>query len=225
MSSRPPEFAALLRMNPLFAGLGAEAIERVAALCRKRLLKAGETLFVKGDEGDALFGIRRGQVRIETGANDGSRLTLNMLGAGDLFGEIALFNGQTRTADAVAAEDTELFMLLRSDFFALLEREPRLAVRLIELLCERIRWATLRMEETKFLPLSARLARRVHELATDFGTNLHISQEQLGIYIGASRESVNRQLQQWRGAGIVDLRRGAISIRNMDKLAAEARLT
>lgn len=225
MASRPPEFAALLQMNPLFAGLGGEAVERVAALCRRRQLKTGETLFLKGDEGDALFGIRRGQIRIETGTDDGGRLTLNMLGSGDLFGEIALFKGQTRTADAIAAEDTELFMLLRSDFFAFLEREPKFAVRLIELLCERIRWVTVRMEESKFLPLPARLARRVYELANDFGSDLQISQEQLGVYIGASRESVNRQLQQWRTAGIVDLRRGAISIRDMDKLAIEARLT
>jgi len=221
-TSKRPEFAALLGMNPLFAGLGEEAIRNIAGLCTRRQLQASEVLFQKGDKGDALYGVRRGRVRIETGTASGGRLTLNVLGPGDLFGEIALFDGQPRTADAIAAEPSELFMVRRSDFLGYLEREPRITVRLLEMLCQRIRWVSDRMEEAVLLPLHARLARRLCALADDFGSEVHISQEELGIFVGAARESVNRQLQEWRRAGIIELRRGRISLLDVDRLKAVA---
>ena len=194
----------------------------IAGLCTRRALDAGEVLFQKGDKGDALFGVRRGRVRIETGTAAGGRLTLNVLGPGDLFGEIALFDGQPRTADAIAAETSELFTVRRSDFLAYLEREPRVTLRLLEMLCQRIRWVSDRMEEAVLLPLHARLARRLCMLAEDFGSEVHISQEELGVYVGAARESVNRQLQEWRRAGIIELRRGRISLLDMDRLTTAA---
>jgi CRP/FNR family transcriptional regulator, cyclic AMP receptor protein len=220
--SKRPEFAALLGMNPLFAGLGEQAITAIAGLCTKRNLDSGEVLFQKGDKGDALYGVRRGRVRIETGTAAGGRLALNVLGPGDLFGEIALFDGQPRTADAIAAEPSELFMVRRSDFLAYLEREPRITIRLLEMLCQRIRWVSDRMEEAVLLPLHARLARRLCALADDFGSEVHISQEELGTYVGAARESVNRQLQEWRRAGIIDLARGRISLLDIERLNAAA---
>ncbi len=216
------EFATLLGMNPLFSGLGEDAIRGIAGLCTRRALDSGEVLFQKGDKGDALFGVRRGRVRIETGTAAGGRLTLNVLGPGDLFGEIALFDGQPRTADAIAAETSELFTVRRSDFLAYLEREPRVTLRLLEMLCQRIRWVSDRMEEAVLLPLHARLARRLCMLAEDFGSEVHISQEELGVYVGAARESVNRQLQEWRRAGIIELRRGRISLLDMDRLTTAA---
>ena len=221
--NKPTEFAVLLKMNPLFADLGEDALKKIAGLCSRRTLGANEVLFQKGDAGDALYGIRRGQVRIETGTEGGGRLTLNFLGSGDLFGEIALLDGQARTADATAVEPTELYVLHRADFTAFLTREPGVAVKLIELLCQRIRWVSERMEEAVLLPLQVRLARRLCALAADFGSEVQISQEQLGIYVGAARESVNRQLQQWRRDGILELKRGRIVLKNLGKLTAEAK--
>ncbi len=221
--SRQAEFAVILKMNPMFAELGAAELQRISGLCRTQQLASGEVLFQKGDDGDALFGVRRGQIRIETGASDGARLTLNFLGPGDLFGEVAVLDGQSRTADATATEPTELFVLRREDFLAHLEREPRVAIKLIELLCQRIRWMSERMEESVLQPLPVRLARRLCALASDFGSEVHISQEQLGVFVGAARESVNRQLQQWRKDGILDLQRGRVLLLDMAKLTAAAR--
>ncbi|HEX7562924.1 MAG TPA: cyclic nucleotide-binding domain-containing protein, partial [Bradyrhizobium sp.] len=144
--SKQAEFAVILKMNPMFADLGADELQRISGLCHTQQLGVGEVLFQKGDSGDALFGVRRGQIRIETGSSDGSRLTLNFLGPGDLFGEVAVLDGQSRTADATAGEPTELFVLRREDFLSHLEREPRVAVKLIQLLCQRIRWMSERME-------------------------------------------------------------------------------
>jgi signal-transduction protein with cAMP-binding, CBS, and nucleotidyltransferase domain len=87
------------------------------------------------------------QIRIETGTSGGGQLTLNYLGSGDLFGEIAALDGQPRTADATAEEPTELFVIRRDDFLGFLEREPRIAVKFITLLCQRIRYISDRMEE------------------------------------------------------------------------------
>ena len=221
--SKQSEFAVLLGLNPLFSGLGADSIDKIAALCHTHFLTAGEVLFQKGDSGDALFGIRRGQIRIETGSASGGRLTMNVLGAGDLFGEIAVLDGQTRTADAIAGEPSELFVVRRNDFLSYLESEPRVAVKLIGLLCQRIRWASDRFEESVLLPLQVRLARRLYTLTNDFGSEVNISQEQLGIYVGAARESVNRQLQKWRQQGILEIRRGRILLLNANRLRAEAR--
>ena len=221
--SRQAEFAVILKMNPIFADLGAEELQRISNLCHTQHLAPGEVLFQKGDAGDALFGVRRGQIRIETGASDGSRLTLNFMGPGDLFGEVAVLDGEPRTADATAGEDAELFVLRREDFLGHLEREPKVAIKIIQLLCQRIRYQSERMEESMLQPLPVRLARRLCALAADYGSEVHISQEQLGVFVGAARESVNRQLQSWRKDGILDLQRGRIMLQNMQKLEGIAR--
>jgi CRP/FNR family cyclic AMP-dependent transcriptional regulator len=166
--SKRSEFAVILGLNPLFANLGAEALNKIAALCHTQHLIPKEVLFQKGDTGDTLYGIRRGQIRIETGTAHGGQLTLNFLGSGDLFGEIAALDGQPRTADATAEEQTELFVIRRDDFLGFLEREPALAVKFITLLCQRVRWISERMEESVLLPLPVRLARRLCALAIDF---------------------------------------------------------
>jgi CRP/FNR family transcriptional regulator, cyclic AMP receptor protein len=221
--SKAAEFAVILKMNPMFADLDADELQRISSLCHTQHLRAGEALFQKGDPGDALFGVRRGQIRIETGASDGSRLTLNFIDPGDLFGEVAVLDGQSRTANATAGEPTELFVLRRADFLEHLEREPRVAIKIIQLLCQRIRWQSERMEESVLQPLPVRLARRLCALAAEFGSEVHISQEQLGVFVGAARESVNRQLQLWRKDGILDLQRGRILLQNMGRLTAVAR--
>ena len=220
--SKPVEFATILAMNPIFSGLDAAAIGAIARRCQMRRLPAGQILFAKGDPGDALYGVRRGQVRVETGTTGGERLTIEVFGPGDLFGEIAVLDGRPRTADAIAQEDTELLVLPRADFLMTLERDGRLAIRIIELLCERLRLTNERTEQMIFQSLPVRLARRLSTLAQDYGTDLQITQDELARLVGVTRESINRQLQEWRANGIVKLGRGRISV-DLDRLSAEAR--
>jgi CRP/FNR family transcriptional regulator, cyclic AMP receptor protein len=205
-------FALLLKANPFFAELEDEEIAAVAALCVTRRVEPGEVLFFKGDPGDALYAVRRGQVRIATGTAAGRRLTLNLLGSGDVFGEVALLDGRPRTAEATAVEAGELFMVRRRDFLKLLEQRPPFAIRIIELLCQRIRWMSERMEESVLLPLSDRLARRLIAMSEDYGSDLSVSQEELAVFVGATRESVNRQLQAWKRQGLVELGRNRIRV-------------
>lgn len=223
-SERESEFATLLRINPFFRDLGPAIIDRLAALCTVRRLAGGEILFQKGDPGDALYGVRRGQIRIESGTAEGHRITLNALGSGDMFGEIALLDGQTRTADAIAVETTELFTLRRDPVLDYIKREPKVAIRFIELLCKRLRYVSEQMEESLTLPIGVRVARRLVALADDFGNEIEITQDQLAAYVGAARESVNRQLRVWQRAGLLDVKRGRIVLLKPDAIGAEGRI-
>jgi CRP-like cAMP-binding protein len=211
-----------LSINPLFSGLGLENVRQIADLCTIQKFDSGEMLFQKGDPGDALYGLRRGRILITTSTAEGKRLTLNVLGSGDVFGEIALLDGRQRTADAVVAEASELYVIRRSAFNELLLRQPAIALRLIELLCERVRWTSDRVEEAYLTNLKVRLARRILKLAEDFGEEIQISQEDLSVLAGATRESVNRQLQAWKRAGLVSLGRSRVTLLKAEALAAEA---
>jgi CRP/FNR family transcriptional regulator, cyclic AMP receptor protein len=220
--SEQPSPAHLLGTNPFFRRMGQDTLKAIAELCVTRSLAANEVLFQKGDPGDALYAIRRGQIRIGTGTAAGRRLTMNLLGPGDVFGEIALLDGQPRTADAVASEPTHLFMIRRRDFLSLMERSAEAMAQVIELLCERIRYLSCRMEEANLLPLDIRLARRLLILAEDFGCEISSTQEELAVFAGSTRESVNRQLQAWKRQGFITVRRSGIRLIDPAGLTAVA---
>lgn len=218
--STPNRLARLLAANAFFAELGQEAILAIAGLCRTRSVARHEILFQKGDPGDALYAIRRGQIRIATGTEDGRSVTLNLLGPGDVFGEIALLDGHARTAEAIGLEATELFVIERRDFLGLLAHDATLASGIIGFLCRRLRWMSERMEEATLLPLDTRLARRLVMLSEDYGAEIQVTQQELAAYVGAARESVNRVLQDWRRSGIIDLGRSRVRVKIAQRLAA-----
>ncbi len=214
----------ILSANPFFAGLEPDALEKIAAICRQRHLIAREVLFLKGDPGDGLYAIRRGLISIETIDDLGQRMTMNVLGGGDVFGEITLLDGEARTASAVALEETDMVFLPRREFLNLLKREPQIALQLISLLCARLRDVIGRLEETTFLPSAVRLARRILVLAADYGTNVRASQEELASLTGVTRETVNRHLQAWKRSGVISLGRGRLLIREIEVLRRLAKI-
>ncbi len=224
MNEGPHRIASLLSTSPFFSGLQQGTLDKIADICRQRHLAARDVLFLKGDPSDGLYAIRRGLIRIGTTDELGQQMTMNILGGGDVFGEIALLDGRSRTADAVAVEDTDLFFLPRRDFLGLLACEPSIGLQLIELLCARLRDIIDRMEETKFLPAPTRLARRILVLAIDYGTEVHVSQEELASLAGVTRETVNRQLQSWKRTGLLSLGRGRLLIHDMDGFRRLARI-
>jgi CRP/FNR family cyclic AMP-dependent transcriptional regulator len=224
MQGDPHRIVQLLSANPFFAGLAQDALAKIAGICREQHLAARKVLFLKGDSSDGLYAIRRGQIRIGTTDDVGQQMTMNFLGGGDVFGEIALLDGRSRTADAVAMEDTDMFFLPRHDFLKLLGCEPSIAVQVIELLCARLRDVIERMEEKVFLPAETRLARRILMLATDYGAEVRASQEELASLTGVTRETVNRQLQCWKRVGILSLGRGRLLIHDIDDFRRLAKI-
>jgi CRP/FNR family transcriptional regulator, cyclic AMP receptor protein len=149
----------------------------------------------------------------------------NLLHPGEIFGEIALLDGQPRTADAVALSACELMVIERRDFLAFMRGEPKVAMKLIELLCARLRFASARLEEVVFLSLPARLARMLIRLLEDADASagqgkLKITQREISQMLGTTRETVNKQLSIWAKDKLVALKRGGVVVLAPEALAA-----
>jgi len=149
------EGAAMIESSSLFKGLPGDIIDKIAKLRVRRRLEPDAVLFRKGDPGDALYGVMAGRLRIHANASDGRDALLNIMGPGDIFGEIALIDGLPRTADATAIDRVELMVLPRAEFLDLLRRENELGLHLLQLTCRRLRWLADMVEDATFLSAPA----------------------------------------------------------------------
>jgi CRP-like cAMP-binding protein len=223
----PVDNVALLQGHPLFGALDLVQLRRLGAFARRHHVASGTTIFAKGDAGVGLFSVCEGTVKITVPSIDGREAMFNLLHAGEIFGEIALLDGQPRTADAVAMTDCELMVIERRDFLNFVHSEPTVALKLIELLCARLRWSSQHFEELVFLNLPARLARLLLRLLNqDEGSaeegRLKITQLEISHMLGSTRESVNKQLRIWTKRKWIALERGGIVLLAFDELAAIA---
>ena len=211
---------AVLKANRLFRDLPDATVDKLASLAVRRSVKRGVRIFAQGDPGDSLLGLIAGQVRITATTPGGKEVFLNIMEPGDSFGEIAVLDGNARTASADALLDSELFVVRRRDLLALIERDGQLAIHLLALLCQRLRWTSELIEEAAFLTVPGRLARRLLKLAEEHGKTvdgvltLHISQGDLAGFMSVSRQIVNQYLQEWRRRGWIDLGRSRIILRD-----------
>jgi CRP/FNR family transcriptional regulator, cyclic AMP receptor protein len=226
-ASGPPDKLALLRHHPLFGQLPLRVIEHLGSYMRKRALARGEIIFTKGDPGSGLMGVLSGSVKISVPSADGRDIVLNIIHAGEIFGEIALLDGRPRTADATAMTDCELIVIERRDFIPFLRSEPDLIMQIVEILCSRLRWTTEQVQDVTFLDLPTRLAKALLHLVRESeppagGGKLTITQRELSQVIGRSRESTNKQLRIWAKQGWVRLQRGAVTVLQPDKLVEVA---
>ncbi|HRY24888.1 MAG: Crp/Fnr family transcriptional regulator [Geminicoccaceae bacterium] len=195
------------------------ALERAAMAVT---LAPGDSLFLQGDDADALYLLDQGEIAISVLAPSGRKLGLEIITEGEIFGEIGLFTGR-RTASATALGVVRLRQVRRPDLLALIRPEPDLALELIELLCARLRVMSERHEDRAFLPLSTRLARLLLRLQLKIGKadgSLPVSQAELADFTGATREGVAKTLAIWRGQGWIRPGRGTLRI--LDRAALEA---
>jgi CRP-like cAMP-binding protein len=213
-NSRDADKRALLKSTELFGPLGPRHIERLAGCVVTKSVPRATAICAKGDPGTSLFVICHGAVKIAVPSVDGHDALFNLLSKGDIFGEIALLDGKPRTADAVAITDCELFVIERRDFLPIMREEPEVAVRMIEILCARVRQTTEQAENLMFMPLRGRLAKALLRLSSGDGRERKavVTQKDLGNIIGMSRESTNRQLRVWEDQAWVRLERGGIII-------------
>ena len=208
----------ILERNRLFRGLSAATIQQIAALAIRRPYEPEALVFSQGDPGDSLYGVVTGKVRISASTRDGKEMFLNIMEPGDTFGEIALLDGNPRTATATTTATCELMIIPRGQFLALLRREPTVAIHLLQLLCQRIRWTSAQAEDSALLMVPNRLARRLLSLAklhgqqSPKGVQLIISQEEMGRFLGISRQAVNQYLQEWQAKGWVAVGRGKVTV-------------
>lgn len=217
----------LLADLDLFRKLRADELDRLVAFTRWSRHQARAVLFCKSDPGTSMMLVRHGRVKVCTHSEDGKELVLNMFGPGEVFGEIALLDGSPRTADAVTIDDCELLVLDRRDFIPFLLEHPDASVRMLGVLSQRLRRTTQLLEDVAFREGPSRLARRFVHLAEFSGRNVDegvfvdmpLSQQQLGNMVGMTRESINKQLKQWRDEGLITWTRGYYTIMNIDELS------
>lgn len=211
---------AVLANHALFSHLEAAEREQLLALGAERRFSDGQAIFQRGDAGASMMLVLRGQVKISIVSDDGKELIFSIIPSGECFGEIALLDGQARTADAIAVGDCVLFVLARSDFIPFLERHPQVAIRLLAVLCGRVRATSEFIERLAFQNLPARLACLLLKLAATQGSATpagvriacKLSQQEIGNLIATSRESVNKQLRTWQAAGLLKIDRGTITL-------------
>lgn len=207
----------MLRSHPVFGQCAEPLLRRLGTYATVRRVPKGTVIFSKDDVGAGLFAVLSGTVKISLPSADGREALLNLIQPGELFGEIALLDGRSRTADAVAMTDCELMVIDRRDFIPFVRNEPDLALKLIEVLCGRLRWASEHFAEVLFLDLPGRLAKtllRLSEQEDKRGARrmVKITQRELSQLIGMSRESTNKQLRMWERSGWIRLERGGIAV-------------
>jgi CRP/FNR family transcriptional regulator, cyclic AMP receptor protein len=206
-----------------------EAADKDALLGRARIRRvpAGETIFLMGSPGDSMMAVISGNIRISVTSADGREIVLSILTDRDVFGEIAMLDGKERTADARAMTPCTLAILERRDVLAFLERHPSAWQRLVEVLCFRLRHTDQHIAEIALLQLPVRLAKVLLRMSRVDATpaagrkqevRIQLSQRELGNFVGAARESVNKCLREWQRAGIVRIESSLITIADRDTL-------
>ena len=221
-----PELAdkrSLLRAHPFFKGLDEAIIDWLVPRTVSRRVKKGTVLFRKGDTGSELYAVCAGAVRISSPSEQGSDAIFNLIIPGDIFGEIAFLDRGPRTADAVVVETGELMVIERRDFIMLLREHPEVSMRLIEILCSRLRRTSEQVEDIVFLGLPNRLAKVLLHLYRRSSTNeapnkIRITQHEISQMIGASRESTNKQLRDWQRRKWLKLERNCVVVLAPDAL-------
>jgi CRP-like cAMP-binding protein len=184
---------ALLRAHPFFRDLGDTVIDRLAPRVISTKIKRGAVIFRKGDIGSKLYAVRAGAVRISAPSEEGKDAIFNLVVPGELFGEIAFLDGGQRTADAVAIDNRELMVIERRDFIPLIRDNHDVAIRLITILCGRMRRTRELVEDIVFLGLSSRLAKVLLHLyqpsATAVPSKNQVTQREISQMIGVSRRA------------------------------------
>lgn len=207
----------------IFRALDDDIRRELGARAHRRRYSAGEVIFSVGEPGHAMMAIISGTVRIALPTVSGREVVLADLPAGEVFGEVALLDGSDRSASATARDDCELLVLERSHVLPILRERADVCLKLLTLLCARLRRSDERMADIGFSDLPARLAKtllRGTDAAT--GGRLNLSQSALADMVGSSRENVNRQLRDWRRRGIVETGIGWVAVTRPAELAADA---
>jgi len=212
---------------PLLAKLPPEDLRALAAIARVQNYRLGTVILRQGEVGDALHAILDGRVRIAGISPSGAETTMAILGPGECFGELAILDGRSRSASAIAAQQTKTLIVTRKDFVDWLSDKPKAALLLLETLSLRLRSTNESIIDLAFFDLPHRLARRLLRLVaaqpegrSGHAVKLNITQSGLASMLGVSRESVNKQLHMFSRNAWIDIARGSVTVKDIDGLRA-----
>jgi len=220
----------LRERSVIFSVLSDEDANAIIQLGRVVQHPAKHIVFQVGEEGDHLLILLEGRVKVSLTSPEGKEAILSILKPGDVMGEMALLDGETRSATLTTMDACNFLVLWRRDFLPFLERNPHVALKLLAGISRRLRATNDMVGNLSFLNLPARLARILINLGQQYGKltsagiaiGLKLSQEELGNLVGVSRESVNRQVRIWVEAGVLDYTHGTLILRNSDVLFRES---
>ncbi len=204
------ELAQLLSRSWIFSDLSKREIEALTTIAQMRAARPKQSVVKKGEEGGPIFAVLRGRLKVIT-PGVGRDAAFRILGPGELFGEIAAFDGQDRSATVTALEPCQLAVIQHAAFTAFLDQHPAVSRKLLGVLARRVRELSERVEDRAFLEAPARLAKCLAALAERYGKPqpeglvcaLRLSQSELGELVDATRESVNKLLRTWKSDGVV----------------------
>lgn len=220
MAATSEETIILLQGIPAFSTLGEEDLARVADVTIPRSFQGGEAVFHEGDESDTCYVVRSGHVRAVREHTDGRTLTLATLGPGDIFGDLAIFDQERRSATVEALDDIEVVAILAADMRRMLGRHPDIAVKLLAALSRRLRETNERLTRQSFQTVQSRVAHVLAELvassrsegAEERNVLITATQSDLAQLAGSSRESASRFLAVLERAGVITQGRGRLTV-------------
>ena len=221
----------VLRQAPLFQGLGEEASTALENSMTTVSLRRGETLFDEGDEGDRLYVVISGKIKLGRTSADGRENLLAILGPGQMFGELSFFDPGPRSATATAVTDAQLRSLGHASLSPVLAEQPNVAYAMLNQLAGRLRRTNEVVGDMVFSDVPGRVSKALLDLAERFGrqtddgilVNHDLTQEELAQLVGASRETVNKALADFASRGWLRLEPRSVTITDIERLQRRSR--
>jgi CRP/FNR family transcriptional regulator, cyclic AMP receptor protein len=221
----------IVRKAPLFTALEESAALSLHASMDSVKISKGSILFAEGDEGDHLYVIVEGKIKLGTSSGDGRENLLSILGPGEMFGELSLFDPNPRTSTATAVTDAKLLSLGQTKLIPWLTENPRVSLNLLASLAQRLRRTNEAVGDLVFSDVPGRVAKALIDLGERFGkqtdegllVNHDLTQEELAQLVGASRETVNKALADFAGRNWLKLDGRAVLITDYERLSKRSK--
>ncbi len=219
----------ILQQIPLFSSLNGSELEAIDRVSITKIFPKEKIILLEDEEGDTLFIIINGKVKVTTYSESGKEVIFSILNAGDFFGEMSLLDGKPRSATVVSMEDAQIQLIRRTEFYRLLENHPRIALRLLEELASRLRKADERIESLAILDVTGRIAGILLQFAEDRGiiNNNEViiksrpTHQELANMVGTTRETVTRVLKQLEDKSYIMMAGKDVTILNVEQFKRE----
>ena len=221
----------IIRKAPLFSALDDEAAHELRQSMVALKLNKGQVLFKEGQDGDRLYVVVHGKIKLGTTSTDGRENLLSILGPGEMFGELSLFDPEPRTSTATAVTDARLVSLAHEAVIGLVTTNPQTSLELLRRLAQRLRKSNEILADLVFADVPGRVAKAIMDLGERFGVmkedGLHVNhdltQEALAQLVGASRETVNKALADFAARGWVKLEPRAVLVTDVERVTKRGR--
>jgi CRP-like cAMP-binding protein len=226
-----PHEEEVVRRAPLFTALDEAAAVSLRASMDSVKIAKGSILFKEGDDGEHLYVIIDGKLKLGTSSGDGRENLLSILGPGEMFGELSLFDPGPRTSTATAVTDAKLLSLSHEKVIPWLKQNPEVSLQLLTRLSQRLRRTNEAVGDLVFSDVPGRVAKALIDLGDRFGkttpegllVNHDLTQEELAQLVGASRETVNKALADFAGRGWLKLDGRSVLIADVERLSKRSR--